>query len=168
MALTGCWRNKARRLFCELGDHRTVYDRLNLHITLTRIQIRLPTVNFLYNERNANESWQHQPAETFRADNSISNSAVSTSVCMGGASQLVADLGGYSWTGRTPATNSSTSPHFLGAIVLDQVLNQTGEIESRQVIDGQQRLTTLQLMLAAFRDLALSHNLKRSPSGLKS
>jgi hypothetical protein len=45
-------------------------------------------------------------------------------------------------------------PHFLGAIVLDQVLNQTGAIESRQVIDGQQRLTTLQLMLAAFRDLA--------------
>jgi uncharacterized protein with ParB-like and HNH nuclease domain len=27
-------------------------------------------------------------------------------------------------------------PHFLGAIVLDQVLNQTGAIESRQVIDG--------------------------------
>ena len=45
-------------------------------------------------------------------------------------------------------------PHFLGAIVLDQVLNQTGAIESRLVIDGQQRLTTLQLMLAAFRDLA--------------
>ena len=55
----------------------------------------------------------------------------------------------------------STSPHFLGAIVLDQVLNQTGEIESRQVIDGQQRLTTLQLMLAAFRDLAVSHNLEK-------
>jgi len=55
----------------------------------------------------------------------------------------------------------STSPHFLGAIVLDQVLNQTGEIESRQVIDGQQRLTTLQLMLTAFGDLAVAHGLEK-------
>jgi hypothetical protein len=55
----------------------------------------------------------------------------------------------------------STSPHFLGAIVLDQVLNQTGEIESRQVIDGQQRLTTLQLMLTAFRDLAAANGLEK-------
>lgn len=57
--------------------------------------------------------------------------------------------------------HGTTSPHFLGAIVLDQVLNQTGEIESRQVIDGQQRLTTLQLMLAAFRDLAAAQGLDK-------
>lgn len=55
----------------------------------------------------------------------------------------------------------SASPHFLGAIVLDQVLNQTGEIESRQVIDGQQRLTTLQLMLTAFRDLAGANGMEK-------
>lgn len=45
-------------------------------------------------------------------------------------------------------------PHFLGAIVLDQMPTPTGEVESRQVIDGQQRLTTLQLLLAAARDLS--------------
>jgi len=45
-------------------------------------------------------------------------------------------------------------PHFLGAVVLEQVPQQTGGIESREVIDGQQRFTTLQLMLIAARDLA--------------
>src|SRR5690606_19836274 len=57
--------------------------------------------------------------------------------------------------------DGAVSPHFLGAIVLDQVLNQTGEIESRQVIDGQQRLTTLQLLLGALRDLAASRGLEK-------
>ncbi len=44
-------------------------------------------------------------------------------------------------------------PHFLGAIVLDQIRKPTGHIETRTIIDGQQRLTTLQLFLEAFRDL---------------
>ena len=44
-------------------------------------------------------------------------------------------------------------PHFLGAIVLDQVRNPTGYVESRWVIDGQQRLTTIQIVLEAFSDL---------------
>jgi|SaaInlStandDraft_3_1057020.scaffolds.fasta_scaffold08248_2 hypothetical protein len=43
--------------------------------------------------------------------------------------------------------------HFLGAVVLEQVNNATGSIEARQVIDGQQRLTTLQLFLLAAKDL---------------
>lgn len=43
--------------------------------------------------------------------------------------------------------------HFLGAMVLDQKFTPTGHVERRQVIDGQQRLTTLQLFLAAFRNL---------------
>ena len=42
-----------------------------------------------------------------------------------------------------------TTPHFLGAIVLQQVPTATSEIERRVVIDGQQRLTTLQLLLDA-------------------
>lgn len=46
--------------------------------------------------------------------------------------------------------------HFIGAIVLEQLLGSTGSIEVRQVIDGQQRLTTLQLLLAALRDLCAS------------
>lgn len=43
--------------------------------------------------------------------------------------------------------------HFLGAVVFEQLNNPTGSIEARQVIDGQQRLTTLQLFLLAARDI---------------
>jgi uncharacterized protein with ParB-like and HNH nuclease domain len=46
-----------------------------------------------------------------------------------------------------------TRPHFLGTIVLDQVKTPLGRLHARQIIDGQQRLTTLQLALAAARDL---------------
>lgn len=42
--------------------------------------------------------------------------------------------------------------HFLGAMVLDQKQTPTGHVVVRQIIDGQQRLTTLQIFLAAFRD----------------
>lgn len=44
-------------------------------------------------------------------------------------------------------------PHFLGAIVLDHVPKPTGHIETRLIIDGQQRLTTIQLLLEAFSDI---------------
>ena len=40
-------------------------------------------------------------------------------------------------------------PHFLGAVVLQQVQTPTGEIQQRTIIDGQQRLTTLQLLFDA-------------------
>ncbi len=40
-------------------------------------------------------------------------------------------------------------PHFLGAVVLQQVQKQTGLMQERTIIDGQQRLTTLQLLLDA-------------------
>lgn len=40
-------------------------------------------------------------------------------------------------------------PHFLGAVVLQQVQNPVGSLQARTVIDGQQRLTTLQLLLDA-------------------
>lgn len=46
-----------------------------------------------------------------------------------------------------------TRSHFLGAIVLDQMRRPTGHLECRLVIDGQQRLTTLQLLMEAFCDL---------------
>jgi uncharacterized protein with ParB-like and HNH nuclease domain len=42
--------------------------------------------------------------------------------------------------------------HFLGAMVLDQKQTPTTHVDKRQVIDGQQRLTTLQIFIAAFRD----------------
>jgi hypothetical protein len=40
-------------------------------------------------------------------------------------------------------------PHFLGAVVLQQVQRSTGQMQERTIIDGQQRLTTLQLLLDA-------------------
>lgn len=44
-------------------------------------------------------------------------------------------------------------PHFLGAVVLEQVNTPTGTLQTRHVIDGQQRFTTLQILLAALRDI---------------
>lgn len=41
------------------------------------------------------------------------------------------------------------APHFLGAVVLQQLQNPTSGLQQRTVIDGQQRLTTLQLLLDA-------------------
>jgi len=40
-------------------------------------------------------------------------------------------------------------PHFLGAVVLQQIQNPAGDLQQRTVIDGQQRLTTLQILLDA-------------------
>jgi hypothetical protein len=45
--------------------------------------------------------------------------------------------------------DATVASHFLGTIVLEQVPNQTGSLPRREVIDGQQRLTTLQLLLKA-------------------
>lgn len=44
---------------------------------------------------------------------------------------------------------SAQAPHFLGAVVLQQLPTPTSDLQQRTVIDGQQRLTTLQLMLDA-------------------
>lgn len=40
-------------------------------------------------------------------------------------------------------------PHFLGAVVVQQVQNLAGSLPERTIIDGQQRLTTLQILLDA-------------------
>lgn len=45
--------------------------------------------------------------------------------------------------------NDRHQPHFLGALVLQQAQKQTGQMQERIIIDGQQRLTTLQLLLDA-------------------
>lgn len=51
--------------------------------------------------------------------------------------------------------------HFLGAVVLEQLRSEAGTMETRLVIDGQQRFTTLQLFLMAARNLATKHGAKR-------
>jgi hypothetical protein len=48
-----------------------------------------------------------------------------------------------------------TNPHYLGALIIEGVRpSSPREVKRFLVIDGQQRLTTLQLLLCAFRDLA--------------
>lgn len=56
--------------------------------------------------------------------------------------------------GDSPArAEKRVSPHFLGAVVLEQLPSKAGEIDQRAVIDGQQRLTTIQLLLRALADV---------------
>ena len=58
-------------------------------------------------------------------------------------------------------------PHFLGAIVLDQQLIPAGFINVRHVIDGQQRLTTLQLLLDAAQWVAEQHGTEIDAKALR-
>jgi hypothetical protein len=48
--------------------------------------------------------------------------------------------------------------HFLGAMVLDQQQTPITHVEKRQVIDGQQRLTTFQIFLSVLRDFCQEQN----------
>lgn len=50
--------------------------------------------------------------------------------------------------------------HFLGAIVCDQSLSTGSDIDERPLIDGQQRLTTLQLILGTALRLARTHEVE--------
>lgn len=49
------------------------------------------------------------------------------------------------------APSGRPQPHFLGAVVLQQVQNPVGTMQERTIIDGQQRLTTLQLLFDALQ-----------------
>lgn len=52
-------------------------------------------------------------------------------------------------SGDKGRAEGSTNPHFLGAVVVKQEHTAASEIGKRIVVDGQQRMTTLQLLLAA-------------------
>ena len=56
--------------------------------------------------------------------------------------------------------------HFLGAIVVQQELTGSAEIETRNVIDGQQRLTTIQILIDAAQDVAEEHEWDDVAEGL--
>ena len=60
---------------------------------------------------------------------------------------------------------SKVTPHFMGAIVLQPLASSTGEVVKRFVIDGQQRLVTVQLLLKAaefgFNELLQVDRVKR-------
>ena len=56
----------------------------------------------------------------------------------------------------TSATSIPRRSHFLGAVVLNVQKIVGSAVARSEVIDGQQRLTTLQLFIAALRDFALN------------
>lgn len=43
-------------------------------------------------------------------------------------------------------------PYFLGALVLDNLRGATGTVTSREIIDGQQRMTTLQVLMQVAKE----------------
>jgi uncharacterized protein with ParB-like and HNH nuclease domain len=58
--------------------------------------------------------------------------------------------------------------HFTGAIVIQQKLTNTDEVRKYEIIDGQQRLTTFQIILCALRDVCVAHELEELANELKS
>jgi uncharacterized protein with ParB-like and HNH nuclease domain len=52
----------------------------------------------------------------------------------------------------------SSTPHFLGAMVIDQRRSYGNAVPVQLIIDGQQRLTTFQIFLSAFRDVCAAEN----------
>ena len=57
---------------------------------------------------------------------------------------------------RLNTFTDKASPHFLGAIVLDQMPpDKAAGLELHSVIDGQQRLTTIHLLIRALLDIAM-------------
>ena len=60
---------------------------------------------------------------------------------------------------ETMIANNTTRPHFMGATVLERENVPPGKQRVRLVIDGQQRLTTLQLITKACLDIAHRYGL---------
>lgn len=61
------------------------------------------------------------------------------------------------------AADRRVSPHFLGAIVLERVPSPAGSLDIRAVVDGQQRLTTIQLLLRGMLDALMEMQSSRTP-----
>ncbi|NNN20061.1 MAG: DUF262 domain-containing protein [Acidimicrobiaceae bacterium] len=57
---------------------------------------------------------------------------------------------------RLTTNRASVSPHFMGALVVTQIKTFGKQVQAFEIIDGQQRLTTFALLLAAIRDVAIS------------
>ena len=53
-------------------------------------------------------------------------------------------------------------PHYFGAIIYSEAANQSfGTVHQRFLVDGQQRITSFQLALAAIREVAKKHHIVR-------
>lgn len=61
---------------------------------------------------------------------------------------------------RLDVNRASLSPHFMGALVIAQLKTYGKEVQAFEIIDGQQRLTTFELLLAAIRDVATANGSK--------
>lgn len=55
---------------------------------------------------------------------------------------------------RLNTDRTTLTPHFMGAIVISQVKTFGKQVQAYEIIDGQQRLTTFQILLSALRDVA--------------
>lgn len=65
--------------------------------------------------------------------------------------------------GQIETDRSAVVPHFMGAIVISQIKTYGDQIQAFEVIDGQQRLTTFQLLLTALRDVAAEQGSRYAP-----
>ena len=77
------------------------------------------------------------------------------------AERLLQELDGVG-PGEEVRAEERTPPHFLGAVVVDQLKTAVADIEARHIIDGQQRLTTLQLMLDSVQAVFVELGEKRA------
>ncbi|MDE2802342.1 MAG: DUF262 domain-containing HNH endonuclease family protein [Chloroflexota bacterium] len=56
--------------------------------------------------------------------------------------------------------------HFMGAVVLQQIGNSMQGIETRVVVDGQQRLTTMQILLDAIQEFCVDNGYEKPAARL--
>ncbi|MFC3713209.1 DUF262 domain-containing protein [Sphingoaurantiacus capsulatus] len=68
----------------------------------------------------------------------------------------------------SPRPHKPVAGHFLGTVVLEQINTSSIAMPQRRVIDGQQRLTTLQLLLKAAEHALHEVSLTASPDSAKS
>ena len=68
---------------------------------------------------------------------------------------------------RRLSGNATARPHFMGAIVMQQRSTPVGVAATRMVIDGQQRLTTLQLAIRAAADVLEARGMNDRAGRLK-
>ena len=68
--------------------------------------------------------------------------------------------------GNAVEAEKATMNHFLGTVVVQQVPTAVRDIDRREVIDGQQRMTTLQLLLDATQQICEKLELTQNSYGL--